>query len=301
MRVPKKLSTTALSTDVSFLAGLLVDKFCYHLPLYRQHQHGELNPTWFWPIYGAEKEICFTWSRARAAAHLEAVLKNFEGVLLSDGYKAYDALAKNKPNETLAHCWAHSRRYFERAKDSDPGAKAALKQIAAIYKVEAEIREAGLDGEHKLRHRGNHARPLVDDFFEWCRLEALRAYLVDSDLLSKALAYVAKRKEELKVFLGDPDVPIDTNHPERALRVIPMSRKNWLFCWTEVGAELVGIIQSLPSTCRLQAVDPYTYLVDVLQRVTTHPAGRVEELTPRLWKERFADKPMRSDLDAACA
>jgi hypothetical protein len=68
-------------------------------------------------------------------------------------------------------------------------------------------------------------------------------------------------------------------------------------CWTEVGAECVGIFQSLLGTCRLQGIDPYTYLVDVLQRVAVHPAAKVELLTPRLWKEHFAENPLRSDLD----
>jgi transposase len=73
-------------------------------------------------------------------------------------------------------------------------------------------------------------------------------------------------------------------------------RKNWLFCWTEVGAEHAGIVQSLIATCRLHDIDPYTYLVDVLQRVGEHPASRVAELTPRLWKQHFAATPLRSDL-----
>ncbi len=79
-----------------------------------------------------------------------------------------------------------------------------------------------------------------------------------------------------------------------------MGRKNWLFCWTELGAKQVGIIQSLLVTCRLHNIDPYTYLVDVLQRVGQHPASRVSELTPRLWKQRFADHPLRSLLHGAC-
>ena len=84
---------------------------------------------------------------------------------------------------------------------------------------------------------------------------------------------------------------------ERALRPIPMGRKNWLFCWTELGAEHVGIIQSLISTCKLQGVNPHTYLTDVLQRVSEQPASKVGELTPRVWKQRFADDPMHSVLD----
>lgn len=80
----------------------------------------------------------------------------------------------------------------------------------------------------------------------------------------QALTYVRERRVGLEVFLTDPDVLIDTNHLERALRVVPMDQKSWLFCWTELGAKHVGIIQSLIVTCRLHGIDPYTYLVDVL-------------------------------------
>ncbi len=74
------------------------------------------------------------------------------------------------------------------------------------------------------------------------------------------------------------------------------NRKAWMFSWTELGAKHIGILQSLIVTCRLHGIDPYDYLVDVLQRVATHPAARVHELTPRLWKTLLAANPMRSDL-----
>jgi len=77
---------------------------------------------------------------------------------------------------------------------------------------------------------------------------------------------------------------------------MPMGRKAWLFCWTELGAKHVGVIQSLIVTCRLHQIDPYIYLVDILQRVSEHPASRIDELTPRLWKHRFAANPLRSDI-----
>ena len=134
-------------------------------------------------------------------------------------------------------------------------------------------------------------------FWRWCEAQCQRHDLLPSNPLSKALKYARARVNELQVFLSDPEVPIDTNHLERALRPIPMGRKSWLFCWTELGARQVGIIQSLLVTCKLHGINPYTYLVDVLQRIDRHPASQVLELTPRLWKERFADNPLRSDLD----
>ena len=340
--------------DVSLLAGILVDKFAYHLPLYRQHQRlkdagitlsrstltnytqraiellgpivdtqwqhilqskvlamdetpikagrkkkGQMQSAWYWPIYGEDDELCFTWSSSRGSAHIEQQLAGFEGVLLSDGYAAYDRYARNKPQITQARCWAHTRRYFERAHKSDPAAQEALTLIGGLYRVEQQIREKDLEGQKKLDYRSRHALPIADAFFAWRHQQRQRMDLVNTDPLAKALVYADNHQEQLKVYLGDPDVPIDTNHLERALRVIPMGRKNWLFCWSEVGAKHVGIIQSLLTTCRLHNVDPYTYLVDVLQRVALHPARNVIELTPRVWKECFADNPLRSDLEHA--
>ena len=286
--------------DVSLLAGLLVDKFCYHLPLYRQHQRladagitlcrstlthyvqrsiellkpiydaqwqhilqsrvlamdetpikagrkkkGQMQSTWYWPIYGEENELCFTWSASRGSAHVEQQLEGFEGVLLSDGYAAYDHYARNRPKVTQAQCWAHTRRYFERAQDSDPAAGEALALIGELYRVEARIREKQLEGQEKLTYRSRHALPIVEAFFAWCHQQRQRMDLVNTDPLAKALVYADNHQAQLKVYLGDPEVPIDTNHLERALRVIPMGRKNWMFCWSEVGARQVGIIQSL--------------------------------------------------------
>ena len=340
--------------DVSFLAGLLVDKFLYHLPLYRQHQRladagitlsrstltryvqqaialvepiydaqwqhilqskvlamdetpikagragkGKLKTTWYWPVYGEDDEICFTWSTSRGSEHVKRQLGDFSGTLLSDGYAAYDAYAKGRPQVTQAQCWTHLRRYFERAQGSDPAADEALAIIGELYRVEQTIRDRDLTQQAKLDCRSHDALPIVDAFFGWCHQQRQRADLVNSAPLAKALVYADNHQAQLKVYLGDPDVPIDTNHLERALRVIPMGRKNWLFNWTEVGAQQVGVIQSLLTTCRLHEVDPYTYLVDVLQRTALHPARDVVQLTPRQWKMRFADQPLRSDLQYA--
>jgi hypothetical protein len=75
-----------------------------------------------------------------------------------------------------------------------------------------------------------------------------------------------------------------------------MAKKNWLFSWTELGARHVGIVQSLLATCRLHDINPYDYFVDVLQRVGQHPASLVHQLTPRIWKQMFANNLLRSDL-----
>jgi len=173
----------------------------------------------------------------------------------------------------------------------------ALDHIEGFYREEAEIRQRGLVGEAKLAHRGEYTKPLVDAFFVWLKQTVITAVLLPTNPFGQAAEYALKRETALRVFLADPDVPMDTNHLEREIRPVALGRKNWMFCWTEVGARQVGIIYSLLASCRLQGVDPYVYLVDVLQRVDTHPALALQLLTPRLWKEHFAGQPLRSDLD----
>ena len=197
----------------------------------------------------------------------------------------------------MAWCWAHTRRGFERTKDIEPDAAAeALERIGVLYRVEAEIRDQGPAAEAKRAYRQAQAKPTVEAFVPWAEAQLERSTLLPSNPLTKALHYALERRGALSLYLDDPDVPIDTNHLERALRPIPMGRENWMFCWSEAGAEAVATLQSLIVTCRLHDIDPYDYLVDVLQRIDRHPAREVHLLTPRRWKQHFADNPLRSDL-----
>ncbi len=341
--------------DVSFLAGLLVDKFQYHLPLYRQHQRllsagitvsrawltqlvhrsgsllepifdalvesirasrvklmdetpvkagrkkkGKMRTAYFWPVMGVEKEIAFLYFNSREHYHVFEALGAKPGdgsVIVSDGYGAYKEYAKATSTDN-AQCWTHSRREFIKAEEMEPNrAQKALDLIRPLYRIEKEIKDRELESEAKRLYRVEHSKPVVDTFFAWVSKQLEDEALLPTNRLTKALNYVYKRKDALSIFLTDPDVPIDTNELEGALRVIPMGRKNWLFCWTEVGAKYVGIFQSLIVTCKMHGIDPYTYLVDVLQRVSDHPRADVIQLTPRLWKQHFAANPRRSLLD----
>jgi len=259
---------------------------------------GKMKQAWYWPVYGEADEICFTFSPGRAKTHLDQILEGFEGTLLSDGYGAYERFAQGSEDVVHAQCWSHARRKFLKAGKVEPEATAqALTYIQGLYRIEAEIRERALEGIDKLAYRATHAKPIVDAFFAWVDQQCHRPDLLPKSPLATALTYAREREGALRVYLTDPQVPIDTNHLERALRPIPMGRKNWLFAWTETGAQQVGIIQSLIATCRLHGIHPYTYLVDVLQRVSLHPASKVEDLTPRRWKELFSANPLKSDLD----
>jgi transposase len=370
--VTKRVDTQAIScapapvgvidgsrADVSFVVGLLVDKFAYHLPLYRQHlrlqdsgidvsrpwltqlcqrsislfepvydaqfdsirasrvkamdetpvkagrkERGKMKTGYFWPVYGEHNEVCFPFFPSREGENVERALglKHAPGsVILTDGYAAYASYAK-KVGIAHALCWSHSRREFVEAQSTEPqGVIEALRRISALYAIEDDIRILGLCGEAKMLHRLTHSKPHVETFFAWVDRRLQDHGLRPTTPFTKALNYVRERRLGLEIFLTDADVPMDTNHLERNLRAIPMGRKNWNFCWTELGAKHVGIVQSLIVTCRLHGIDVYTYLVDVLQRVGQHPASRVAELTPRLWKLHFAANPLRSALHTLVA
>jgi hypothetical protein len=169
--------------------------------------------------------------------------------------------------------------------------------IGQLYHQDAQARERQLADAALLTFRTEQATPVVDACFAWLDRTLREQILLPTNPFTKAARYALDREAALRVFLEYPNVPLDTNHLERESRVIALGRRNWLFCWTEVGARYVGIVQSLLASCRLQGVDPYVYLVDVLQRIDTHPAFDVPILTPRLWKPHFAANPLRSDLD----
>lgn len=247
---------------------------------------GSMHQGYVWALFGDKNEAAFLYSETRALKAVQDLVKEFCGTLITDGYTVYEKMAATYTNIEHALCWAHTRREFFRAKDYEPEkAGKALAFIQELYEVEAVIREKKLDGEKKRNYRVERARPIVDKFFAWLKEEQQAASLLPSNRFTKASSYALKREAGLRVYLTNPSVPIDTNHLEREIRPIPMGRKNWLFCWTEVGADAIAILQTLIACCKLQGIDPFEYLIDVLQKIDSHPSSRVHELTPRLWKK----------------
>lgn len=118
--------------------------------------------------------------------------------------------------------------------------------------------------EALLTFRAEQAKPVVDAFFLWLERTVREQVLLPTNPFTKAAHSAVEREAALRVLLEYPNVPLDPNPLEREIRAIAMGRKSWLFCWTEVGACYVGIVQSLLASCRLQGVDPSVYLVDVL-------------------------------------
>jgi hypothetical protein len=217
-----------------------------------------------------------------------AHLAGFRGVLQVDGYAGYRSLAEGGPVR-LAFCWAHVRRGFHELATGGaaPIATEALRRIAALYAVEAEIR--GRPAEARLAERRARSAPLVAELRLW--LEARLAAVSGKSKLAEAIRYALSRWDGLSLFLADGRVELDSNPVERSMRPLALTRKNALFAGSDSGGEHWATVASLVETCKLNGVDPEAYLADVLARLAAgHPVNRIDELLP--WA--YAAEPKRA-------
>jgi transposase len=213
----------------------------------------------------------------RPAAHLEG----FQGVLQVDGYAGFETLAA-KGDIVLAACWAHARRKFYEFHQAtgSPIAAEALRRIAELYAVEKRIR--GQPAEARRRNRQAGSRPLIEAMRPW--LEGQLRRVPPRGGLAGAIRYALTRWPALSRFLDDGRIELDNNPVERAIRPVALGRKNHLFAGSDGGAERWATVCSLIATARLNDVEPYAYLKNVLQRmVDGHPMSRLDDLLPWNW------------------
>ncbi|MFO1036180.1 MAG: IS66 family transposase [Geminicoccaceae bacterium] len=230
--------------------------------------------------------VVYTYAPGRGADHAIALLRNFTGILQTDGYGAYKALVeadRARGAIALAHCWAHARRrFFELAKGgAAPIADEALRRIAGLYAVEAGIR--GQDADTRKAARQERSRPLTLDLKQW--LEARLTTVAGRSPLAEAIRYTLARWDGLTRFLDDGRIELDSNTVERSIRPIALNRKNALFAGSDEGAENWAVLATLIECCKLHGVNPNAYLTDVLTRlVNGHLESRLGELTPWAWQ-----------------
>jgi transposase len=255
---------------------------------------GRTKTGYFWVLarddrgYGGKDPpaVVYTYAPGRGADHAIALLKGFSGVLQTDGYSAYKALAEaDRPRGAimLAHCWAHCRRrFFELAKGgAAPVASEALRRIAELYTIEASIR--GQDAANRKAARLRRSKAPVDDLKLW--LEARLREASGRSPLAEAIRYALARWAGLTYFLQDGRVELDTNPVERTMRPIALNRKNALFAGSDEGAGNWAVLATLIECCKLHDVNPSAYLTDVLSRlVNGHLESRIGELAPWAWK-----------------
>ena len=157
-------------------------------------------------------------------------------------------------------------------------AEQALQRIAALYEIEADIR--GQAPEERRRQRRERAGPLLEGLQAWLS-DTLMHVSTKSDL-AQAIGYSLTRWQALTRYRDDGRIEIDNNAAERALRGVALGRKNYLFQGSDAGGERAAAVYSLVETAKLNGLDPYAYLRDVLTRIADHPINRIEELLP--WK-----------------
>ena len=181
---------------------------------------------------------------------------------------------------------SHVRRNFYELATPGPApiASEALKHIAALYAIEKDIR--GRSAEERRLVRQQKSRPLVDAFEPWLR--AKLGLISQKGKLAEAIRYALSRWEGLTRFIDDGRIELDNNTVERSIRPIALNRKNALFAGSDGGAEHWATIASLIETCKLNDVDPLSYLTDVLTRIVNgHPNSDIDQLLP--WAYRKQD------------
>ena len=225
----------------------------------------------------AAPAVWFAYSPDRKGEHPERHLREFRGTLQADAYAGFNQLYADGRIQH-AVCWAHVRRHFydpEQAHAS-PIAQEALQRIAALYKVEDQIR--GKPPEERRAVRQAESKPLLDSLRLW--LETALSKLSRKSDTTAAIRYALSRWGALTRYIEDGHIEIDNNAAERSLRGVALGRKNYLFAGSDAGGERAAAIYSLIGSAKLNGLDPEAYVRQVMIRIADHPINRIKELLP---------------------
>jgi transposase len=221
--------------------------------------------------------VAYVYAADRKGERAEAHLGDFAGILQVDGYGGYTALAKRRQQIVLAFCWAHVRRKFYELADNSPVAVEVLQRIAALYKIEDEVRGAPAAQRQQIRHE--QSRVIVDDLRVF--LEAKNRQVSAKAKLGEAIRYALTRWDGLSRFLDDGHVDLDSNAVERSIRPLALNRKNALFAGSDEGGDNWAVIATLIENCKLSGINPHAWLTQTLEKLANgHPANSVGELMP---------------------
>jgi transposase len=210
----------------------------------------------------------------------------WNGTLITDQYAAYNAVldAKVYPQRRSAVCAAHARRRFEElsrgGKTASAVATEALRRWARIYHAEAAFAEMDHDTRRKARQQ--LSKPLWDEFELWLKLQ--RTQVLDGAKIAEAIDYSLNAWQALTLHLDDGAVAVDNNLIERQIKPWKIGAKNWLFVGSELAGQRAAVVMSLVQSAKLNGLDPWAYLRDVLARIHSHPSHRLDELLPHRWR-----------------
>jgi transposase len=247
---------------------------------------GRCAQGYLWTGLVPGKCVVYEWHASRAAACLDSLLGNdFKGKLQCDGYSAYPAFAKDKPDVALFGCWAHARRGFFEAQEQAPGVAGwILNQIGILYGWEADLRESRAGPGAREALRASHSRMIVTRLKR--ALEKLQPRYLPQSPLGQAISYALNQWPALERFLDHGEVEADNNGVENAIRPTAVGKKNWLFFGSEEAGTRNAVVLTLVQNCRLHGVNPEEYLKDVLERLPRMTnQDDLRQLTPLNWKK----------------
>jgi len=235
-----------------------------------------------WVYYAPEKRlVVFDYQPNRSRKGPEMFLQNFEGVLQTDGYAAYNEFAQVK-GITLLACMAHARRYFEKALDNDKArASYALSVIKELYAIERSAKEDELDYGQIASLRQEESTPILKNFKLW--LDDNLNQTTPKSAIGKAISYTLKLWTRIEAYTSDGKYNIDNNPIVNTIRPLALGRKNYLFAGSHQGAKRAAMMYSFFATCKMHEVEPFAWLKDVLNRIPEHKINKIEELLPQNW------------------
>ena len=212
-------------------------------------------------------------------------LGNFEGILQSDGYAAYDHVGG--PKIVHGACWAHARRKFFQAVELNPEDQRAtciVAQIDELFAIDAQAREQGLSQEDRQVLRVEKSKPLLEQIKT--QIQAARSDALPKSVLAKACNYTLTLWVRLTRFLEYPELELSNNLAENAMRPVALGRRNWIHIGSEEAGPRVAAIVSIVETCRRLKIPIRDYLCSILPGLANFPINRIAELTPGAWLAR---------------
>jgi transposase len=244
---------------------------------------GETHRGYFWVYHNSiERMVLFDYQQGRGREGPVVMLKDFKGHLQTDGYAVYDFF-KEKADITLMHCMAHARRMFYEALGNDKvRSEYALSQIQLLYAIEHKAKEQSISAEQLSRLRQSESLPLLQSLEKWMKEEYIK--VLPKSPIGKALGYSLERWQQLMIYATNGKFNIDNNPVENAIRPIAIGRKNYLFAGSHEAAQRSAMLYSLLGTCKLHNINPFVWLRDVLQKISSHPINKIVILLPHHWQ-----------------
>ena len=248
---------------------------------------GTTHQGYMWVRYAPlSKGVLFEYYKGRSPNEPLRDLSKFRGYIQTDGYVGYTHLAETSGITHLS-CWAHARRYFDKALQNDQQrASAVLKLIQLLYAIEALAREANMTHEQRYELRLEKSLPIINEIGSYIYNE--RNKVLPKSPIGVAFEYCANRWISLQNYLKDGMLEIDSNLIENSIRPLALGRKNYLFAGNHEAAENIAMFYSFFGTCKKNEIDPQKWLTYVINNINDTKASQLKELLPQ-----FIDKALR--------